>query len=96
MKKKRESSNVKRVEGESRLLSGYVGRHFVAAPKHWGLEWVWPALSLQSKELLAHQRRLTMAWVPIMGGLTVFSVYLYHTERVVDRAQPTAAGGEEP
>ena len=52
---------------------------FVAAPKHWGLEWAWPARGWQSKEL-QDQRRLTMAWVPIMGGITVFSVYFYHSE----------------
>ena len=37
---------------------------FVAALKHWGLEWVWPARSWQSKELQAHLERLTMAWFP--------------------------------
>ena len=36
---------------------------FVAAPKHWELEWVWPARGWQSKE---DRGRLTMAWVPIM------------------------------
>ena len=46
---------------------------FVAALKHWELEWVWPARGWQSKEL-QDQGRLTMAWVPIMGGITVFSV----------------------
>ena len=40
---------------------------FVAAPKHWGLEWVWPARGWQSKEL-QDQGRLTMAWVPYHGG----------------------------
>ena len=39
---------------------------FVAAPKHWELEWVWPARGWQSKELQTHQGRLTMAWVPII------------------------------
>ena len=53
---------------------------FVAAQKHWGLEWVWPARGWQSKEL-QDQGRLTMAWVPIMGGLTVFSVYFYAISR---------------
>ena len=59
---------------------------FVAAPKHWGLEWVWPARGWQSKEL-RDQGRLTMAWVPIMGGLTVFSVHFYHTEEWTERNQ---------
>ena len=57
---------------------------FVAAFKHKGLEWVWPARAWQSKELEDHGR-LAMAWVPIMGGLTVFSAYLYHTEEWTDR-----------
>ena len=48
---------------------------FFPAPKHWGLEWV------------SHQGRLTMAWVPIMGGLTVFSAYLHHTEEWTERNQ---------
>ena len=59
---------------------------FIAAPKHWGLEWVWPARGWQSKEL-QDQGRLTMAWVPIVGGLTVFSVYFYHTEEWTERNQ---------
>ena len=59
----------------------------VAALKHWGLEWVWPVRSWQSKELQAHQGRLTMAQVPIMGGLEVFSVYFYHTEEWTERNQ---------
>ena len=53
---------------------------FIAAPKHW------PARGWQSKEL-QDQGRLTMAWVPIMGGLTVFSVYFYHTEEWTERNQ---------
>ena len=60
---------------------------FVAAPRHWRMEWAWPARSWQSIELQAYQGRLTMAWVPIMGGLTVFSVYLYHTEEWTERNQ---------
>ena len=59
---------------------------FLAAPKHWGLEWVWPARGWQSKELQDHGR-LTMACVPIMGGITVFSVYFHHTEEWTERNQ---------
>ena len=59
---------------------------FVAAPKQWELEWVWPARGWQSKEL-QDQGRLTMAWVPIMGGITVFSVYFHHTEERTERNQ---------
>ena len=59
---------------------------FVAAPEHKLLEWVWPARGWQSKEL-QDQGRLTMAWVPIMGGITVFSVYFYHTEEWTERNQ---------
>ena len=28
-----------------------------------------------------------MAWVPIMDGLTVFSVHFYHTEEWTERSQ---------
>ena len=28
-----------------------------------------------------------MAWVPTMGGITVFSVYFYHTEEWTERNQ---------
>ena len=59
---------------------------FVAAPKHWGLEWVWPARGWQSKEL-QDQGRLTSAWVPTKGGTTVFSAYFDHTEEWTERNQ---------
>ena len=75
-----------RAEGGNGFIPGYVGGTFVAAPKHWGLEWVWPARDWQSKEL-QDQGRLTMAWVPIMGRLTVFSVYFHHTEEWTERNQ---------
>ena len=68
---------------------------FVAAPTHWGMEWAWPARNWQRKELQAHQGRLAMAWVPIVEGLTVLSVYFYHTEEWTER-KPTVAGGAEP
>ena len=59
-------------EDEDRNISGYVGRHFSGSAQ--ALEaGVWPARGWQSKEL-QDQGRLTMAWVPIMGGITVFSV----------------------
>ena len=80
------ASETQCAEGEIRLISGYVAGTFVAAPKHWGLEWVWPARGWQSKEL-QDQGRLTMARVPIMGGITVFSVYFYHTEEWTERNQ---------
>ena len=54
-------------------------------------KWVWPARDWQrekeSKKLQSHQGRLTMAWVPILGGLTVFSVHFYHTEERTERSQ---------
>ena len=53
---------------------------FVAAPKHWELEWVWPARSWQSKEL-QDQGRLTMAW----GTHSVQC--LLHTEAWTERNQ---------
>ena len=62
---------------------------FVAAPKHWGLEWVWPARSWQSKELQAHQGRLTMAWVPIMEGDSQFSV----STSIIRRTGQSATNG---
>ena len=59
---------------------------FVAAPKHWLLVWLWPARGWQSKEL-QEKGRLTMAWVPFMGGITVFSVHFHHTEEWTERNQ---------
>ena len=69
--------NAVRVKSESSMATS-VGT-FVAVPKHWGLEWVWPTRGWQTKAMLAHQGRITMAWVPILRGLTVFSVYFYHS-----------------
>ena len=60
---------------------------FVAVPKYWGLEWVWPTRGWQTKAISAHQGRITMAWAPILSGLTVFSVYFYHSEGWTERNQ---------
>ena len=51
---------------------------FVAAHKHQGLGWVWPARKWQRKKLQPHRGRLTMAWVPIVERPTVISVYFAH------------------
>ena len=75
-----------RAEGENGLIAGYVGRHACG-----GAQTLGTGMGLAST-WLAEQRaprpgRLTMAWVLIMGGLTVFSVYFYHTEEWTERNQ---------
>ena len=77
--------NALKTKSESSLATS--AGTFVAAPKHWGMEWVWPARSWQSKVLQAHQGRLTLAWVPSRGRLTEFSIYFCHTEEVAERNQ---------
>ena len=74
-----------RVKSESALATS--AGTFVAAPKHWGLEWVWPTRGWQTKAMSAHQGRIAMAWTPILRGLTVFSVYFYHSEGWTERNQ---------
>ena len=77
--------NAVRVKSESALATS--AGTFVAAPKHWGLEWVWPTRGWQTKAMSAHQGRIAMAWTPILRGLTVFSVYFYHSEGWTERNQ---------
>ena len=60
---------------------------FVAVPKHWGLEWVWPTRDWHTKKIAVHQGRITMAWVPIPRGLAIFSVCFYHSEGWTERNQ---------
>ena len=79
------SANAVRVKSESALATS--AGTFVAAPKHWGLEWVWPTRGWQTKAMSAHQGRIAMAWTPILRGLTVFSVYFYHSEGWTERNQ---------
>ena len=66
-------------EDEIRVIAGDVGRHFCCSAQALGAGW-------QSKEL-QDQGRLTMASDPIMGGITVFSVYFYHTGEWTERNQ---------
>ena len=77
--------NAVRVKSESALATS--AGTFVAAPKHWGLEWVWPTRGWQTKAMSAHQGRIAMAWTPILRALTVFSVYFYHSEGWTERNQ---------
>ena len=74
--------NAVRMKSESAMATS--AGTFVAAPKHWGLEWVWPTRGWQTKAMSAHQGRIAMAWTPILSLLLSF--------RRVDRAQPAVAG----
>ena len=77
--------NAVRVKSESSLATS--AGTFVAAPKLWGLEWVWPTRGWQTKAMSVQQGRITMAWAPILSGLTVFSVYFHHSEGWTERNQ---------
>ena len=91
---KRESSKVKAGGAVSRQRNAAHQRRIQNHlwPRRQALSWQRPSSggwsgSGQHAAGRAKQGRLTMAWVPIMGGITVFSVYFHHTEERTERNQ---------